>query len=128
MPHFGEHQRINLFGYFNQFQTSGLTRYISLNGEDQVVLEAEAQTPIIAGLFTEIKVRCGANTANFNTTITLRVNGVNTLLTVTIGPAATGTFIARANVPVAENDLVCWLVVTAGGAGTVTFSPAAIFR
>lgn len=74
-----------------------------------------------------MKVNIPQNTLDGTATVTLRVNGANTALTVTIPIGATGNFTSTNVVPVMEDDLANFLIVTAGTVGSIYWSPSLKF-
>ncbi|MDZ4247366.1 MAG: hypothetical protein U1D67_09645 [Dehalococcoidia bacterium] len=62
-----------------------------------------------------------ANTRSTDLVITIRKNGADTALTVTITPGSTAVFLDTAHrVAVARGDLINFVAVGSGGTGAVT--------
>lgn len=111
------------YGYWWQLMVATMIAYASLN-EDTLSSEVASQTPSPPCTFQEMKVRIRGNTMIDNTVFTLRVNGVNTALTLTVPAGANGTFTVQASVSVADNDLVCLQIdASASAAGQIYFNP-----
>lgn len=99
----------------------GTTNYIGFGAEsttEQSTTESEAQIRSPAGTAKKLRARAWGNALNGSTTITLRKNGVDTALTVTIAAGSTVWVTDDTHtVSVAEDDLLDWKVVTGGSSG-----------
>lgn len=73
-----------------------------------------------AGTISRIKGKIFANILDDTTTITLRINGVDTALTVTIPAGSTADFTIPGSVAVAEDDLISWRVVRPSTVGSLS--------
>ena len=91
---------------------------IPLNGSGSVVIvgiESFAQLRIPAGTFKRLRADIFNNTLGGDSTLTLRVNGANKALAVTITAGVTGIFMDDVDtVSVVQGDLVNWQLVTGG--------------
>ena len=67
---------------------------------------------MFAGTFKKLKLRVRINQLVADTTISLRVNGVDTGMSITVPAGVTGIFDNTTEVSVAVNDLVCMHLVS----------------
>ena len=103
----------------------GSDRFFILGGSAASTTENQTQTPIYAnGIFKELRCRANAVLASDESwTLSLRVNGVTTALTCTIGNSARTCTDLLNTVPVVSMDLVNLL-----GDNTAGAAPAATFH
>ncbi len=101
------------------------TNYLTLEGATDATLstELDAQVEAAAGVdVTDLFIRVSANSlTTADTTITMRLNGADSALDVTISAGSTGIFEDADTVEIAVNDLINWeLAVASGGSGTIS--------
>lgn len=102
-----------------------LTRFFPVAGRlNADATEANAETPVRdAGSFSRLFAFVISNTASVSSTLTLRKSRVDTALTVTIGPDATGIFEDTTNsVAFAATDEVDWELTIPNEAGMNTLT------
>lgn len=83
--------------------------------------EALTQIKMTKSLFTRLRVYVIPNTLNGTCVITVRKNGVNTALTLTVTAATTGYFEITGAVPFNDGDLLSVQGVLAGSSGNIGF-------
>lgn len=110
--------------FFSNFQYSqdfGATRYIPFQGADTSGGETAPQARCgKAGTLKRLRVNVDSNTLNGAATWTVRINGENTAVTISIGAGSTGVKTDDVNmVAVAIDDLVNYVCVTGGSSGTI---------
>jgi len=97
-----------LFHCINHQETVNIRELFPLNGSMPLGYEADAQTPLIAGKFTKLKVNVSFNDSiQGNAVFTLRVNGSSTTLTLSVPFGQTGIFNCEQTVNTQDNDMVC---------------------
>lgn len=106
-------------------QAQGLTRYLAPGATmptTALTVEADAQIIVpVAGTISMMSAYVTANTLSGAATLTLRVNGAASALTISIGAGATGQFTNSTNsVSVAAGDKIAIERVTAAGSGSIT--------
>lgn len=100
----------------------GNVNFISLVRAQGSTTESSMTTPVMAGTFRNLRLRVNTNASTVPVDIILRVNGVDTLLKVTIGAGAVGVFSDLVNTAiVAAGDLVVFRV-TASAVGEIVIS------
>lgn len=105
--------------------TASVTRYSKISGDLQVTA-TEAEN-VLSPLAADCTARDGwfyvsANARTSATTHTLRQNGADTAMTLSVGAAATGQFEdVTDQVALASDDAVCWEVVFGAGANNITY-------
>ena len=98
---------------------AGLLRFIGLVVTESSV-EANVEYAMRALTATSMRFLINQNTMNGVTVITLRRNGVDTGIVLSIGIGATGTFTANGSVVYADEDLISISFdTTASGGGTI---------
>lgn len=89
------------------FDRSATTGFSSLIANDFSTSEAIHQVNLPAGIITEIRIRVTNNSMTAATVVTLRKNGADTALTVSITALTTGNFVGTGSITVAAGDLIC---------------------
>lgn len=98
---------------------AGVTRYCAPAGMNLYMAELKSKTPqVVSGTYSLVKVNVVSNTLSGACTVTLRVNGASSAVTVSV-PSGTGIFTSTGTVAVAVDDLVNFEVVTDAGTGSV---------
>lgn len=99
------------------------TRYVAPNAYANIANTSEALVAIrwrVAGTIKNLNVAAAANSRSDATVITLRVNGADTALTVSITAGQTTNFADTTHeVAIADGDTVCFSIVCGGGTGTI---------
>jgi len=109
---------ITLHGSATEFATG--VQYTSVGGSRGVATagaESSVQQPVAAGTLRRLQIQMRTNTSGSASTVTLRVNGVDTAMAVTIPANQTGLFEdATTSVGVQDGDLVSlrWNANTGG--------------
>ena len=76
-----------------------------LNGQWMDSVEGDTNTPMVSGKFTVFKLHLFFNNLTQDATFTLRKNGANTSMTITIPAGQTGFFTSTSSVSILTNDL-----------------------
>ena len=103
------------FGFFYITQAVNLTKYFALNDNLNNANENYTKTAIVAGTFKSLKINVPSISV-MGLTVTLRKNGADTALTLTVD--STGVHTVTEDVAVSADDLVNYKVVTAGVDGS----------
>lgn len=92
-----------------------------VGGPDNAAIDANAETVCpVRGTIRNLRVRVTANTANTNSSVTLRKNGVDSALSAVILTLTNGTFSDLVDsVDVEPGDLLLMRVVVGGAAQTI---------
>ena len=98
------------FGAVHVQHDKELTFYFALNGDLKSSIEPQHQTAVVEGKFTALKINVWEHDNPWDTIITLRRNGANTALTVTIPAMTKGIFTTEADVEVDTDDLMAFSV------------------
>jgi len=107
-------------GFLNASKSGASVSYFPLGYITESGNEAVVAAPIGTCKFLKVYVQVRQNTLlDGPCVITLRVDGADTLLTVTIPAGETGLFTATADVEVSENSLVCYKNDTSGSMGGI---------
>ncbi len=103
--------------------------YTTLGFNNSNSLEAQTQFEVpVDTNFSEFVLVVGANNLDGAFTITLRVNGASSAITMTVPAAQTGTFTSSGPVALSQGDLVNWLMDDGGATtgeledGVISFS------
>jgi len=110
-------------------QPSALTRFVSVGGWGSASTpEATFQTKALAAFTaSNLSIYLDSNGNNGTSSWTLRSNGADTALTVSIGAGVSGRLSDTTNnVSVALNDLINYEFTTGGSSGTIDFRTATI--
>lgn len=113
-----------IFGCFRYAQVCGESRYLPLNDPFQGVGDVFVGCVLPAGYFDKMILNVIGNTINVDTTCTLRKNGVNTLLAVTVPALSLGIYKTSLKVEATETDYFNYRIVTGGIAGVITLVPS----
>jgi hypothetical protein len=108
----------------------GTTSYIALGGTTQVQSTEtfSKQKPRAGFIISELTLRANANTLNGTCIVTLRKNGVDTALTVTMAAGSTTPVTdSTHSVAVGSNDEINFSVVCAGSSGEITIRQLAVW-
>lgn len=115
-----------LLAYGNAAIQDNLTRFLPLVGRLSTSAAADANVECAirdAGTLAHLYARAPTNTATGPSTVTLRVNAVDTALTVSFGASEVGVKEDTSNtVAVVDGDEACWKVVVPTEAGTRTLT------
>lgn len=105
---FASHQRTGITVNDSNVNTGATRAYLTVIGTLDQGLEADAQFPSPhAGTMTRITVKVSANAWSGSSAIfTVRKNGADTTLTVTVAATSTGVFTATGSVVIAVSDLI----------------------
>lgn len=104
---------------------SGVTGYLAVtsagtNAYTQSDADLAIPLKIVANKF---RLRVSANSANYNSVVTLQKNGTDTAVQFTITPSTTGWLSETAtNVTVEPGDTLNWKIVNGTGTGSLTFN------
>jgi hypothetical protein len=120
-----------LFQTWAQAIATNTTNYAQLAGSARgytAANEAQAQTLMShAGTISKAWIVPGSNGITANSTLSLRVNGVNTAITFLIGSGSTAPQTDSTNVvTVKAGDLVDWELVTGGTGTTISITRASV--
>lgn len=85
-------------------QDIGYCNWAGYNTNESI---AQNQLPV-GGTITKANIYVSANTLDAPNTLVLRVNGIDTACTITIGAGVTGVLTANTNIVIAANDYIDW--------------------
>lgn len=115
-------------GVFDSNIGPGGTRYLPLAGsQTDSGTESNVQYSTHAGSAISYKVRIATNGTSSASTITLRKNGANTALSISIPASSVGTFTATGNVAYATDDTVSGICINGGGGSIRVRSQQLVF-
>ena len=104
--HFSSQVTYPMFPYGSYADVGGETDFPHRAGMATSAYESMAQTKFPKCTIKEIRFHVVLNEQTDVSTITLRKNGVDTAITVSVPATTTGWFSATGSVDVAENDLI----------------------
>ena len=103
-----------MFVFGSYADVGGGTYYMCRSGLYTSAYESSAQEKFTKCMIKAMRFHVTLNEQNSDSTFTLRKNGVDTDISVTVGAGETGWFEGTGNVEVADGDLICVKCVFGG--------------
>ena len=117
-----------LLGMYRYSLSQNTTRYMAFGTHDVYPLETFAQDALPKGTFKKLTVRVEANSLSVDAIITVRVNGVNSALILTIPAGTVDIYEIETDVAINKHDLCNFMASAPSGTGSMVFHPNTVFE